>query len=263
MKITVLTENTAHRDNIISEHGLSIYIETKNHHILFDSGQSDAFLKNAEMLGVDISKVDIAVLSHGHYDHGGGLKAFLNINTHAKIYLNEFAFGKHYNQNGKYIGLDFELSHSDRLVFVGDEYEIDRELSLHSCNGFERRHTTDPFGLSIERDGTICPDDFLHEQYLLVKDGNKRVLFSGCSHKGVLNIVEWFSPDVLVGGFHFSKIEMNRDGKERLSEYAKTLLSYSAKYYTGHCTGDAQYTYLKEIMKERLEYISSGEVLEI
>ncbi|MBE6667146.1 MAG: MBL fold metallo-hydrolase [Ruminococcaceae bacterium] len=263
MKITVLTENTACRDDVISEHGLSIYIETKKHKILFDSGQSDAFLKNAERLGVDISKVDIAVLSHGHYDHGGGLKAFLKANNIANVYVNKFAFGKHYNQNGKYIGLDCELLNSNRLIFTDDELKIDGELSLYSCNQCKREYKTDPFGLCVESKGIICPDDFLHEQYLLVKDEDKRILFSGCSHKGVLNIVKWFSPDVLVGGFHFSKIEVNNDGKERLSRYAQELLSYPIKYYTGHCTGDAQYAFLKGIMADRLEYICSGRVLEI
>ena len=77
MKITVLLENTSTQSNLTAEHGLSLLIETKPHIILFDMGQSDAFAKNAERLGIDLALVDTAILSHGHYDHGGGLKAFL------------------------------------------------------------------------------------------------------------------------------------------------------------------------------------------
>ena len=77
MRIISLVENTSVNDAIKAEHGLSLYIESKNYKILFDMGQTDLFLKNAKRLGVDLSQVDIAILSHGHYDHGGGLEEFL------------------------------------------------------------------------------------------------------------------------------------------------------------------------------------------
>ena len=79
MKITALTENTSVNENIGAEHGLSLYIETDGHKILFDMGQTDMFERNAKTLCIDLSEVDIAVLSHGHYDHGGGLARFLEI----------------------------------------------------------------------------------------------------------------------------------------------------------------------------------------
>ncbi|MCI8845747.1 MAG: MBL fold metallo-hydrolase [Lachnospiraceae bacterium] len=72
MKITALLENKTNREDMLTEHGLSLYIETEKHKILFDMGQSDLFAKNAAALGINLSSVDIAVLSHGHYDHGGG-----------------------------------------------------------------------------------------------------------------------------------------------------------------------------------------------
>ena len=72
MIITSLLENTTSRSGIAAEHGLSLYIETATHRILFDMGQTDLFARNAEALGVDLTHVDLAVLSHGHYDHGGG-----------------------------------------------------------------------------------------------------------------------------------------------------------------------------------------------
>ena len=95
MKIWTLVENTSINENIKNEHGLSFYIETKNHKILFDFGQSDIFVENAEQMGIDLSCVDIAILSHGHYDHGGGIKKFLQINSNAKIYANKNVFNLH------------------------------------------------------------------------------------------------------------------------------------------------------------------------
>ena len=95
MKITTLMENTASAECYTAEHGLSIYIETKNHVILFDSGASGAFADNAEKLGVDLGKVEMAVLSHGHYDHGGGLLRFMEKNKTAPIYMSACAFEPH------------------------------------------------------------------------------------------------------------------------------------------------------------------------
>ena len=72
---------------MLTEHGLSIYVETDRHKILFDSGQSNAFIKNAETLGINLEEIDTAVLSHGHYDHSGGWKGFLEVNQKAEIYM--------------------------------------------------------------------------------------------------------------------------------------------------------------------------------
>ncbi|NCA67648.1 MAG: MBL fold metallo-hydrolase, partial [Clostridia bacterium] len=79
MKITTLCENTSISPEFKCEHGLSFYVETKKHKLLFDTGESGIFAENAAKLGIDLSEVDIAVISHGHYDHGGGLPAFLGM----------------------------------------------------------------------------------------------------------------------------------------------------------------------------------------
>lgn len=263
MKITILTENTTGNENLTAEHGLSLFIETESHKILFDMGQTDAFYNNAEKLGADLSNIDFAVLSHGHYDHGGGIAKFLEINKTAKIYISRLAFGMHFNASAKYIGLDKNLMAENRLVFVDDLYEIADGVSLYSCNEREREFPTEPYGLGIERGGKIYPDDFLHEQYLLINENGKKVLFSGCSHKGVLNIAQWFAPDVFIGGFHLSKLDVRSEGGMLLKETAEMLMKHNTQYYTAHCTGVEQYLYLKEIMGERLGYLSTGSVLEI
>lgn len=263
MKITVLSENTSCREGILAEHGLSLFIETKEKNILFDMGASELFARNAQKLGVDISSADIAVISHGHYDHGGGIAEFLKINEKAPVYINRRAFEPHYNAAQKDIGLDVRLSGSERIVFTDDVFEIEKGITLFSCNERERKYKTDPAGQKCVKNGVLCDEDFLHEQYLLIEEGGKRVLFSGCSHKGILNICEWFLPDVLVGGFHFMKLDTQGEGRVVLEHAARELLLYPAKYYTAHCTGEAQYAFLKERMGERLEYIRAGTSFEL
>lgn len=258
MKITALLENTSEREDMLTEHGLSLYIETQNHTILFDMGQSGLFAKNAAVLGIDLGAVDIAVLSHGHYDHGGGLAVFLEINKTAPIYLNRHAFEPHYHGSEKYIGLDTSFKDNDRLVFIDDAAVIGEGLTLCSCNQKERKHNPGCFGLYVLKNGELLPEDFRHEQYLLIEEQGKKVLFSGCSHKGILDIAGWFRPDVLIGGFHFSKLPLD----DTLKSFAEYLNTFPAEYYTCHCTGRKQFGFMKNSMS-RLHYLSCGQSIEL
>ena len=287
MKITVLTENTISKNAEISklplqgEHGLSLFIQTQNKNILFDMGQTNLFAKNASLLGINLQTVDFAILSHGHYDHGGlssplpatlkneyfGIEAFAHINQKAPIFINSNAFSQNYNANKKYIGLNQELLQSkiaERFIFVQDEKEITQNIKLFSCNSYKKSVATNAFGLMQLQNGTFVPDNFNHEHYLLIQENNKKILISGCSHKGILNIVEWFKPDFLIGGFHFKSLDVeNPCQKLELESYAKKLASYNTKYFTCHCTGTQQFEILKSIMKEKVEYISTGDVINI
>lgn len=263
MKICTLVENTTIDKKFPIEHGLSLYIETKKHKILFDTGQSDLFYMNAKSMGIHLENVDICILSHGHYDHGGGLETFLKINDHAKIYMNKEVFIPHYNGSEKYIGLNQKLINEKRFIYVDDEYKIDDELTLVTCNQNDYKYPIESYGLNRMSDHTLLPDNFYHEQYLIVKE-DKRVVFSGCSHKGILNIMNWLAPDILIGGFHFKKLDIHKKEDCKILEYAcKELMNYQTKYYTGHCTGIEKYTFLKERMKEQIDYISTGSIVEL
>ena len=202
MKIITLVENTTDCAELYCEHGLSLYIETEDHKILFDAGQSEVFTDNADNLSVDLKKVDFAVLSHGHYDHGGGLGKFLEINEQAPVYVSSHAFAPHYSRNG-YIGLEPALQDSGRMILVSETTGLAEGITLYRLDCAPM----DTAGLLVEEDGVRKPDDFRHEQYLLIEEAGKRILISGCSHKGIQNIMRWFAPDVLVGGFHFMKLE--------------------------------------------------------
>lgn len=258
MKIWTLTENTACVDGLAREHGLSLYIETCGKRILFDAGQTGIFADNARRMGLELSRVDLAILSHGHYDHGGGLGRFLAENDHAEIYVNQYAFEPHYNALGRDIGLDPALRSCGRLVYVEDTLALGDGLSLHSCAGQERAYPWGAFGQTAG-DGRL-PEDFRHEQYLLIQERGKRVVISGCSHKGVANVVSWLEPDVLIGGFHTMKLE---PGSRELEELAMVLLAYPTRYYTGHCTGQGQYQVLRRIMGDRVRSIGAGSMVEI
>lgn len=257
MKITALTENTT-QCGLPTEHGLSLYIETEKHTVLFDMGQSDLFAQNAASLGVDLRKADAAVLSHGHYDHGGGLKTFLEINDHAPVYMSRYAFEPHYNGEEKYIGIDPDLEGNQRIILTEGVTKIADKLTLFSCNGREKLFDPGSGGLTVKQNGTLTPDDFRHEQYLLIEERGKRVLVSGCSHKGILNLAAWFKPDVLVGGFHL----MNQPLDDRLKALAEQLNRCRTDYYTCHCTGAAQYAFLKPYMN-RLHYLAAGDTIEV
>lgn len=263
MKITELTENTTKKDNINTEHGLSLYIESMGKKILFDMGQSNLFEENAKALGIDLAEVDIAILSHGHYDHGGGLKRFLELNGKAPVYIHEKAFGCHFSGTEKYIGLNPELTDSPRIVYTKDKEIISEGLTLITCNGYEARHSLSNENMNVKTENGFKSDIFEHEQYLIIDENGKRTVISGCSHKGVLNITEWLSPDILVGGFHFKNVEMTDNGKEKLTNVATELLKHKTKFYTCHCTGTEQYEFMKDIMGENLRYLGCGEELMI
>ena len=286
MKVISLLENTTNIPEMLTEHGLSLYIEDDGKKILFDVGQTDLFAKNAIKLGVDLTKVDYAVLSHGHYDHGGGLETFFKINHTAKVYITKYAFEPHFNGREKYIGLDKNLlkNYEDRFIFTEDENRLSQRVSIFNCNNNCYVYECNPYGLKVGllenkhkeectfssdcnmQNLKLVPDDFRHEQYLFI-EGKQSVLFSGCSHKGILNIMSWCNPDVLIGGFHFKSLELDGDNAEEskkvLNKSAKVLKTYKTKYYTCHCTGIPQYEYLKPIMGEQLDYLSTGMELEI
>ena len=124
--------------------------------------------------------------------------------------------------------------------------------------GVDMLDNTLVYELDKIENGVRKPDDFRHEHYLLIEEHGKRILISGCSHKGVINIVHWFRPDVLVGGFHFHKLPLG----ETLTGYARQLDAYGTAYYTCHCTGVPQYAYMKQTMR-RLHYLSAGDTIKL
>lgn len=257
MKITALVENTTRCENIRAEHGLSLYIETEKANILFDMGQSDLVIQNAAALGIDLKKVDFAILSHGHYDHGGGLLAFRTINPTAPVYVSPNAFGQFYST--KYIGLAPEAKEDEKLVFVSEDICPKEGISILTGDKVPLAEWQNRGLFKIEK-GSSLPDDFLHEIYLSVREGDKTVLFCGCAHRGVLSILSHFTPDVLLGGFHFKNLQPeNEDDRNFLAGAAGTFSRHNTVFYTCHCTGDAPFAFLRERLPEKMHYLACGE----
>ena len=275
MKIITLLENGACDAALGSAHGLSLYIETPKHKILFDMGPDEQFLSNAEKLGVDLREVDLAILSHGHYDHGGGLEAFCKRNPTAKIYLRKGAFGEYValeeDESLRYIGLDPALQkYADRLVFTDESLRLDEELRLFS-DVPDTYGALSASGKLKERQGeNLLQDRFLHEQDLLIAAEGKTVLVSGCSHRGIVNILRSARAlasgeiDDMIGGFHLFQLKEGDPAADKLIEMIGTaLLAGETVYYTGHCTGDYAYEKLKSILGGRLHRVMGGTVLEL
>ncbi len=257
MKITALCENTSCRCDIESEHGLSLYIETSNQKILFDMGQTDLFCRNATKLGIDLSAVDFALLSHGHYDHGGGLSAFRKVNPNAPVFVSPHAFGQFYST--KYIGLAPEAKNDAHLVFVTENLCPKEGISILTGDQVPLESWQNK-GLCKIENGIFLPDDFSHEIYLSVREGEKTVLFCGCAHRGVLSILSHFSPDVLVGGFHFkSLLPENEDDRTFLLGAAEQLSLAPTNYYTCHCTGSEPFAFLRERLPQKMHYLACGD----
>ena len=265
MRITALVDDVA-RSGYEAEHGLSLFIECEGEKILFDFGASAAFLRNAAMAGADVAAADRAVLSHDHYDHGGGLESFFAANGKAEVYAAQEIFGERYSRGGrKYAGLDISLKERfrDRFVYVGESAKLGKNAEIVSLRKEDIRYPASGEGLCTLTASGLVRDDFEHERYLLLREEGKLVLVSGCSHKGILNIVNKFHPDVVIGGFHMNGEGDDEEGNARITRLAEALAATGAAYYTGHCTGLRAYGLMKEIMASRLTYLAAGDTVTI
>ncbi len=288
MKITALIENTQgiRNETCTALHGLSFFIETEKHRILFDSGPSDETLANAKKLGIDLKNVDIAVLSHGHYDHSGGLMAFAALNPHAKIYMQRGAGGENYAFDGpekgyRYIGIEKKILDLPGVRLLDGDFEIDDELSLFTIEkrafpvpSTNKRIVRKVSGNDALADSTFVQDDFSHEHCLLIrgKSPDSSLLVSGCAHNGILNIMEEFIrkfgreeiPKTVVSGFHLMKKSGYQESDfEEHREIAKKLATYPCRFFTCHCTGEEPYLQMKGILGDQLGYIHTGDALSI
>ena len=259
MKWTVLTDNRTCNDQLQTEHGLSILLETEKHRILLDTGASDVFIRNAERLGIDLSTVDYVFISHGHSDHAGGLKHFIVINNKAYVIVSPHAVsGKFFSKRRYFHSITAEWTEDseDRFLMVDQTCEVCDDI--HVIAHIPQSHPI-PQGnqhLFIENaDGDYINDDFRHELALYV-DG---LLFTGCAHSGLENILSAcpYPVKAVVGGFHLLD---DHESEEELTALALRLKANypNTQFYTSHCTGDKVFSILKTVMGDYLHAFSCG-----
>ena len=259
--ITILVDN-AEAKGLLSEWGLSVHVQTPNATVLLDFGQSDAFAHNARILGIDLGAIDLAVLSHAHYDHANGMEAFFEANDHALLHLSEACAENCWSSAGgtsdlHYIGIREGLleRYASRIV----THPVDRVTTLapHLHLVPHARPHTDAKG---HTKGMYCrlgcclePDGFAHELTLVceLNDGGLALL-SSCSHAGVATILQEAQDafpnqrlSAFIGGLHL----MHASDAE-VVDVARCFEHYGVEHiWCGHCTGD----YAIRLLERRLE----------
>ena len=270
MRILTLMEDTTEDTRLFAEHGLSFLIETDAAKILFDTGASEKTCANARLLGKDLSALDAVVLSHGHYDHTGGLFGILAIDPSVSVYIREEAFGAFYHGE-KYIGSDRDVLHRANFVPIRDTgvKEIGKGVYLFSGAPLAVPMPRGNAELTVRTEDGDFPDPFLHEQYLWVTEGKTAALFTGCAHRGICNILlhsrNLFGrdPDLVFGGFHMAKkTSLTEKDLFDCRECAERLSAFSASFFTGHCTGEDAFCAMKPILGDRLSLLHTGSAAE-
>ena len=263
MKITALVENKPGRD-LRGVHGLSLYIEAHERKILFDLGPDNTIFDNSAKLGIDLTAIDTVIISHGHHDHGGALRRFLEINKTAKIYVQEKAFDKHYARVlllNIDVGIDAALKNHPQIVLANGDFVIDEALRLITVSDTSKCRSEANDMLFDDRGR----DTFSHEQSLIISD-DTTVLITGCGHAGIVNILEKtaeFKPQICVGGYHLYNPSTKKTvAPQLLDEIAAELTKFSIRFYTCHCTGEKAFRYLSERVPD-MTYFACGDTLEV
>lgn len=268
-KLTVVVDNIPNGE-LQGEWGLSILVEYGDKKILADVGASELFAKNLKKLGYDISQVDFATLSHAHYDHANGMERFFTDNKTAPFYLREGIGENCYAKKfifKKYIGIPKNIlkKYPDRIVYAKGDLEVCDGVWLvpHKTPGLakigKREMMYKKTRIGFE------PDDFSHEQSLVLDTEKGLVIINCCSHGGAVNIIHEVMTTFpgkrvygLIGGFHlFNKSEA--EVREVAAMIRETGISYVC---TGHCTKERAYGIMKEELGDKIELLQVGKVME-
>ena len=274
VRIVNLIENTEGSRGCIFAHGLSFYIEACDKKMLMDLGPSADTLENAGTLGIDLKSVDTVILSHGHYDHSGGILPFVELNDHADIYMQSIAQDDYYADDGpdagderiRYIGIDKKICDLPQVKKMNGDFEIAEGIELFTVKNRTHKLPFTNKRLLMKQGGELVRDEFRHEQFLVLTEGGMRILLGGCAHNGILSIMDAYlekygkAPDAVVSGFHLMKKTPYRDDQvKEIEEIAQELVKFPTVFYTCHCTGTDAFDIMKVVMGDKLIYIHSGD----
>ncbi len=266
MKIITLIENLVYKKGLVAEHGLSIYIETEDRKIIFDTGQSGLFIQNAQKLGIAIEDIDFLILSHGHYDHTGGLYPFLEKNSKAKVYAKKDVFVPKYHGPNRFIGtLRNEKLLKDRLVFVDAPTEIADGVFIMPDIIIHNSLDTHFKGMYKKVGSEFVPDEFDDELFLVLKENDQIDIVTACSHRGISNIcttaTEYFKFPVglILGGFHTKNCSIEQYGY--IIQYFNQI--HPRSIGVCHCTGVEKYSEMSRDCDSNLFYNFTGNEIKI
>ncbi|MFO8001576.1 MAG: MBL fold metallo-hydrolase [Marinilabilia sp.] len=266
MEILTLVENLTYRQGTKGEHGLSFLVRTGDKEVLFDTGQSDLLIRNAQELGVDLASVDQVVISHGHYDHTGGLGAFFEVNDHAPVWIKAGAFEEKFSRTtgqSRYIGISQEIKtrFRSRFCFVEDEEEIAPGLkiipTIDRYYGFEQPSSV----MQVRREGQMVPDPFADELFVVYEHSEGSTVFAGCAHRGIGNICRT-AMDVtghntlrlVIGGTHLKGVSAGKISKT-VEAFGKMKVE---QFALAHCTGIPAFMAFSEAFWEKVRYAHVG-----
>lgn len=270
MRATVLMDNTSSAP-LFFEWGFCVHVEHEGSSYLLDSGSSGRYVHNAHLLGVDLSAVDYAVLSHAHYDHSGGYHEFFQENSKACLFISSACGEDCYGKVGpkrRYIGIPRGLlkEYHARISLSGDMTPLGRGAWIVSHQGKDLSPVGRRVHQYVLREGHLIPDDYAHEQSLVFETARGLVVMNSCSHGGIKTIFE----DVLgcfpgahihavIGGLHLSKAR-----PETVLEVAQVIRNLEIDLViTGHCTGDDAFRILHRELGDKVRQTSVGLRIEV
>jgi len=261
MRIVTLIENYVSEEGLFAEHGLSFYIETDKQKILFDTGQTGLFIQNAKKLEININEVDSLVLSHGHYDHTGGLNSFLENNSKANVYAKQDTFIPKYSGKTRFVGTKYnEDLLNNRLVYVDAITEIAENIFIMPDINIHNPVDTNFKGFNKKAGSDFFPDEFDDELFMVIKHREKINIITACSHRGITNIcntaTEHFKLPVglILGGFHMKDCKTLQ--YVDITHYFRSLKPESIGVC--HCTGIEKFAELYRDCESHLFYNYTG-----
>lgn len=278
MKVSILTENTVYKRGFLGEHGMSLLIETGQRRYLFDTGQSHVFLHNASKLQVALEDVDGIILSHGHYDHCGGMDQIQELAKKIPVYVQERAFEKKYTENPKtgelrYIGLKDQSGWQECGMLrklPGGFTKISDGVYLVSEIPYVTEFESLPLGFwreCIQEQGPELLADFMEdEQLLVIEESPGLCVFAGCAHPGIINCLHHVQSVLpgkpvrsLIAGMHLKAYS-----KQRVDETICALAQMQIeKVVPLHCTGIRAMGAIKEALGDRCILPEAGKQITI